>query len=808
MTQMPEPIHEQVKLQPSMGNTPFQNAFDNAALTPTALGQFGAQVALSASTALNQARGYEAGKNPSGTPLPALTKADQAFNEAYTTEAQTTLGLQATKLMEDSQNEINKARQLTPENIALYSKSVGEGIQEILNNAPMQLKPAMEAQYGSSLIRTTGALQDKMFAQQRAISDQNASIFNQNQISSMYDAARNGQVDSAKEMYTATLARATSMMQSGQMTPLQAEAMNKSARISYYSGIYTAEALNAYHNKTADEYLAHLIDNKPADIHQEEWEGIAKNVMGEVSNAEAFQHRNEQSLYSEGNRLMAEGKLTSDFLVKLEKQTTNKPLFNDFMAKVAVNQRKVANANVTSNALAPLFGNVDAMAVATEKTKDTTLQQLTQVNSQRAAQLGTELTPFESMSEIMANAGTPVKSYTNVMNSGLLSGNAQLMERNIKAYQALNRNNPKVLLGVTDQAKAMMTAYEGQINGGNSPEAAALNAKQIVMAQSPVEREETEHLISQWERKVNTTSKLNSWASDFAINSDNALIPNPDFFAMKVKDMFKANMRLLKGDVDGAHKMTEDGINQTWGTTNVNGKPEFVYMPVEKALGTDDRARPLIQDDIHEQVAAQIAHQKEIYDAGVKANDHRVNFYYKLSERPDFEKFMAAKKTVQDYENEQHKHAFAGGHLNIEINTTFGQEEKLKPVTDAKAIIDQYQNGELTLEKIYTGGHVEKYQVIVQANPTLAITDKGMIGDYNISIRKDGRTSPLTGIFRGPNDWPIYRPNGQKISQRYVAVNGINPSGMSAKDYYNNVWLPQEAKAKEELQRPTRMGVF
>ncbi len=64
-----QPIPEfqpQVKLNATVGNAPYTQSFDSMALTPTALGEFGSKLAITASTTLAQKRGYEAGLNPKG----------------------------------------------------------------------------------------------------------------------------------------------------------------------------------------------------------------------------------------------------------------------------------------------------------------------------------------------------------------------------------------------------------------------------------------------------------------------------------------------------------------------------------------------------------------------------------------------------------------------------------------------------------------------------------------------------------------------------------------------------------------------
>src|SRR6185503_19866818 len=213
----------------------------------------------------------------------------------------------------------------------------------------------------------------KMIGQQKQQALQNATLFNNSQLSAIYEAARGGNTDAADVMQADMLKRTQSMSSSGMITPLQAEATAKSARMSYYSGIYTGQAVNAFHEKKADQFIADLLDKKPAGMNTLEWESIAKTVMNEVSVQESFQQRNETSLYSEANRLLNEGLLTPDFIAQLESESTSKPKFNDFMAQVSAYQRKHYKSNEAVAGLIPNWTKPYVMAVASNKTKNMAL---------------------------------------------------------------------------------------------------------------------------------------------------------------------------------------------------------------------------------------------------------------------------------------------------------------------------------------------------------------------------------------------------------------------------------------------------
>jgi hypothetical protein len=793
-----QPIPEfgsQVKLNATVGNAPYTQSFDSMALTPTALGTFGSQLAITASTTLAQKRGYEAGQNPTGSILPPITMADKAFADTYITQSQNTLGLQATKMMQEGQAELAKAWKLTPDMIATYTKNMSEGLNDIIDKAPMQAQAALANQFNSNLMNSSASLNQKMIGQQKQQALQNASLYNNSQLSSIYEAARAGNIDSAKKMADDMVSRTKSMSSSGMYTPLQAEAARKSAQNSLYTGLYTGEALKAYNNKNADQYLAELLTKKPDGVTTLEWEGIARNVMGEVQLQESFQQRNETSLYSEANRLLNEGMLTPDFIAQLESESTSKARFNNFMAQVATYQRKNHGDNQKVSALMPQWNSPYAMATASNKTKDVALIQAGQDIQQRAADGGRTLDDFEAQAEAMATAGGPIQSFTHQMNAGFLSGNPQLMLRNLNAYRALKNTNPSVLNGMDKRALAMMTNFESQMEDGNDPDVAAQKANEVVLQKTPEQMEINTALVKQWESTtVNTPSRLNSWASQFADLGDGATVNNLPYFAQHVKNIFKSNMEYLNGDVVGATKMTREGIERAWGVTAVNGKQEFVFQPVEKTIGLDEGANPLIKHDLYEQLQTQIAPMNAAYDEGKKKGDNRISFKYELAPRPTYEQFIQAQKVIHQKTHEPRKPTGFSGTPLAPFPQSIPED---KAFDEAINTVKQFKDENIKIKRVFDSGKVEEFQIAIAANPGLQQDAQGIIGSYNVSMRKDnGPSSPMNGWFAGPLSEPVYMPNQNRIRQRYFEMVGLNPTGMTTQQIYER-YVAQK-KAREE----------
>ena len=126
------PIYEsQVKVQ-SISVPDFQSSTEAYAESTNSLGAIGAKVAQTASNQMAAQLGGENGQTPHGDLSPSLTEFDKNFEQSYTTQAHATLGLQADKLITDSNLTVSSASRITPQLIANSQSSIGKGLQKNL----------------------------------------------------------------------------------------------------------------------------------------------------------------------------------------------------------------------------------------------------------------------------------------------------------------------------------------------------------------------------------------------------------------------------------------------------------------------------------------------------------------------------------------------------------------------------------------------------------------------------------------------------------------------------------------------------
>jgi hypothetical protein len=244
-----------------------------------------------------------------------------------------------------------------------------------------------------------------------------------------------------------------------------------------------------------------------------------------------------------------------------------------------------------------------------------------------------------------------------------------------------------------------------------------------------------------WNNKHSSANQLQTFARSFVNLPRSVAIPNQGAFNISVANAYKDALVYFKGNSELAKSFVQKGINQNYGTTKVNGRPEFIYMPIEKVLNKDERAIPLIQDDVYEQVKMHVDNMKAVYDM----KGSTLDFYYELPERIDYNKFSQA---------------------------------KLSKSTDASEIQRKYLSSEpIKIFKVLkrTGEKIP-YTIEVKPSPFISLTNPGdpTLGGYDINLRNEsGALEQMNGTFGNSYTSPNYRPNINKINERYGSVSAF-----------------------------------
>src|ERR1700733_9208933 len=158
---LPPPIARHVNAE--ISRIPkFQSAYNNYGEQTNWMSSIGSSIASKASNEIATKLGGDLGKNPQGNLAPSLTNFDKQLQQSYVTQAQSTIGIEAQKLITKSNLELTQAERLDPDMIAKSQQSTLQGLDKIFSMAPSSIRPQLEEHYSSVMINQNEHLINKM----------------------------------------------------------------------------------------------------------------------------------------------------------------------------------------------------------------------------------------------------------------------------------------------------------------------------------------------------------------------------------------------------------------------------------------------------------------------------------------------------------------------------------------------------------------------------------------------------------------------------------------------------------------------
>lgn len=763
MAQVPEPMQSQVKLDNTVGQAGYSVAFDNAALTPSFLGQLGASMALTASQEINKRRGINAGMNPTGDVLPPITAADKAYVDAYKNQSQATLTNQAQVLFDKSQENMAMLGKISPNSIAEYQKTLHEGLSDILDLAPSDVKASLANQFTQQIESSRHHYTMQMQSQQKAESLARSNTALSQITKQIHDAALDGKSELSEQLYKDSLTMIERGAASNIYSPSQAETLKSTARMTLLSSQEIRKGVDAKRAGKMDTYLTDLADEnkKPGNISWSDWESIRSNSAKYLRNIKSLESQHEQLIASNGYVDIAQGTMTAEKMEQIKGELNESPLlFNNLAIAFSTQQRRNQSAQASSDYYAQHWQNIDELRNASPKDINKAFSSLVNLKKQQAEQSGNPISQEEAEYQIAAASAIPVPGYNKKLGDYLTSGNPELMTQGLQDFKRLNQFQGNKTVGVLGNSKAMamMSKFDGFLKQGKDSQTAAAMAQDIVYNKTPeqiaMSNAQTQIILN---KHGSTPSSLSSWVNSIADVASDTHVVNQAALNSAIVGMFKNNMQWTNGDEEASKAMITDGFHKAWGTSEINGRKEMTFLPPEKSIGLDVGAVPLMQIQIADQIKLQAEDTKRAFDQGFS------EFYIDVKPRPDFEAYIEAKNTVRTKglrDSEYAKHS---------------------------KVIAEFEKGEpVELERIYRNGTKESFSANIQPNSFQGIDPKSgeLKGDYDIGLinSKTGLPEPFIGIFGSTRITPVYRPNIGEIKARYLAVNGINPQNFSEID--------------------------
>lgn len=752
-----KPLEQRETLAPPLANVSFTGEIDRIASAPSLLGDIGANMALQAGIKQNEIIGQYQGLNPSGEVLPPITKADEAYVKSYSNQAQATLSLQLQKMMDEGKLELDQDYELSPAKIAAFQQNMAEGAKSIIELAPSTVRSNIENNFASSLEQTSFHLTEAQISQQKERARSEQLAFQSSLQNKVHEAWLNGNGAEASKLMEQLTSAVKSSASIGMITPLQAQTTLQAASLTNETSkqIATAMSLQQKNDGSYEKFLSDMATNKPKNVSWTDWEKVRAGTASYMGQVENLQQRQQGVLYSQGSEEIANGTFNDTKAAYYQSQLKPQQ-YNQLMAHYYNQQRKTTKGQFESQQLAANAGNAGAYAGLGKKEINGAFDIKKQDIINRAAASGNPID--EDTAEYMAqNAmARPAPKYIQKLDYNIQSGNPALMEKSIQAFEKLHAADPIKVGGISPESIAAMELYKVQKGYTGDDLTAAQNVKAIIQAKDEKITELNKLKIDEFWRKHAKSSSMTNWAVNLLDNK--GAIGDVSGFTLDAKSLFDGFMGLTNADVTASTNAASLTLNNLYGQTMVNGKPEIVRNPIEKIVNLSG-ATGIIQENIYEQLQPQI-------DASNRALEQsKAQFRWELPKRMNVQEYLDTKKKLQDAKEK------------LPAPTAYqygGSTERIDEVNRLQKQVDDYESGKpITIEKVFKN-HRESYTIEVSPSSSMQVMADGTtVGDYFIAARDSrGVKANLMGYFGGLTGVPVYRPNKELLRQRYELVYG------------------------------------
>jgi hypothetical protein len=780
-------LKRQETLDATVGTPDFGQAFNALAMTPTLTQELGSRAAQSASNAMMTKLGYEAGKNPHGDLFPSLTKADEVYKSAYLAQSQNTLQLNFSSLMNQSQEDLAQAQNLTPELISSYTKQLAQSAKELVDSAPTEIKGQLAFGYANRLQNSSHNLNMKLIQQNKAAElDKMKTADKQTDIDIMNNAMGGNQED-AYTLYLDKVATNKKQRESGMMTASEELASNESAKISYYTAVSNAQAIAAREkgDKALMTYMDSLADfkNKPADLSYDQYVAMGRNTLSLMNHMDSLQQLDRQTTLTGLNAKVADRTLTD---LDVKQAAANPALkdqdINNLTAKWATASNKSQNEALKLAQATTGFTNTFSYAALSTSDQNKAFDAIVQARKES----NPGLAPGVIEAEVASLAGGPNTRFFGELTALSRSPLPEELDQASTMFHSVYARSPENLIGLDQATFDNIAAFDSFKNlNPNDINKAAFETRQAML---PKTKDQKEAIYNSWKEYSKDNLATSAQKMSFAkkILDANDFFFKPDVLGSNVTAQHIYNImnrfHTILGDTAAAKKSTELAAKMTYGETYVNGKKEVANLPIEKFVNGGPSTSFFAQHDIVNQMQAQFGEYRAAYDAG------KQNMFYRIKnpERWNLSTIQSNLNTrdelikqIDSIKDSMLKISDQGYYKGMAQETKYQnlmkeQEQlvtKLQPINKALYALNNWKQP-IEVEQVYRGqgdeeGRTNTFNLSVDAGENTSFSydsTQPIIGNYDVFLNneKGGRQSIQEMGGRSVNH-VVYTPNSAMI---------------------------------------------
>lgn len=686
--ELPSPYHRTVSAEVTPTNSMYGGISEYADASNW-MSRIGSTVAAKASNAIATKLGAEMGRNPKGDLGIPLTEFDEVMQKSYKTQAQATLGLQANRLITESNIEMAKANRITPELIDKTNKNISMGLKNIFSNAPADIQPHLEYQFGNVQLGQMADLTERMLREQKTDRKNNTALASNMNAEHGYSFGLRGDEKAGLAAIENTRKLNEADVASRITDPQTAKTNVDTVRKSYLSGKVIHEYEKAKSDGKGEEYLKSLADKKPDDISDTDYMSVTNNLLAYVNHQDQLRNEDEQLRLAKFNVAITQNPMSPDMGSQLQDLKNNvtpvafeKAQLNYINAVKTYNKEQGELTDASA-----VWNDPGAFSRLTEKAINRNFDNMTSKLYQQKADEGKPISMEEAEVQVASSAGGKIPVFQKSLENKLLSGNPQSIASASDQIEMLNHMEAgRTYEGISQRAKAIATMFQQQ--RGSMPDTDL--ARQLTDNLSNIDPTMQKTLDNSWNQILSVKGASgpgsNKSLAQFALSevglNDNEL--GGKYFGViygnDIYNQLNSNYIATRGDYSAAQKMTQDYVDNHYGRTYVNGEQQITDSPIEKYLGyKGNEVTPYIQKDLLDQLSVSFAKAKEEHPSDYweivppKKQDSSLMGRFFSDTAPEVTRHVVTQNGVKEYRYPVNLVGRAGNQWDVVVKTPYGQ---------------------------------------------------------------------------------------------------------------------------------------
>lgn len=546
---------------------PSSNAFGATGQAFSQLGQLGAFAAQKVAVSKAQQAGAEAAMSGEKRDLmPGLTKATQAFNEAYNNVDASLVTMQVTQDMQKDLSALSQPGKLNSDSVAEFNEFAKNRIKGALE----AVNPQVQATVGLRLTHSYGALAGKMAQSVEAFNQKQAKDSFTTMLASNLDEINEmrmgGDLEGARGTLKATNELIDDYKTLGFMTQLEEFQARKQLNMQLAASDAQASYLESVANGTEEEFLAALASKKPEGLSNDEWLQAQSEVLKLKSQQDKLTTEQESLSIARWNQKIVTGEVST--LAQLENAAGDMSAINYIGLQNKIMQQQLGgakNAAAMQQFIIDNTGNPGRAARASNEVKNAAYDQLidayTQAKIEQTGDPSARLSMQEKAQAVQA-FNVPIDAFNVELGYALQHGDDVAAMDAALAYQELagtpggaSKNSP--VLNLNSNAQKIAVAALFRMNyGTQDPTVAIQSAREAINNKDDVVRAGRMGRYDETFGKDNGIAKLKSRFKDaLGVKADD----NPVLF-----EAYQRNLRentATMTNVDEALEMTKRSMS-------------------------------------------------------------------------------------------------------------------------------------------------------------------------------------------------------------------------------------------------------